>query len=191
MELRERAVRFVEAGQSRHAVARRLGVSAASVIRWLDRFTRTGSAAPGKIGGHRPPKIQSLDRDWLLERIAAGDFTIQGLTDELEAQRGLKVDYRTMWTFVHRQGLSFKKCMARPAARGFICMSLPVCTNVSGLGHDPCQDGVTRGLILIKRSAASAIFLIRMSGRQLTVRPSPCHHSRTSQADCAREALPA
>ena len=116
MELRERAVRFVEAGQSRHAVARRLGVSAASVIRWLDRFTRTGSAAPGKIGGHRPPKIQSLDRDWLIERIAVGDFTIQGLTDELEAQRGLKVDYRTMWTFVHRQGLSFKKKRSRRRA---------------------------------------------------------------------------
>ena len=116
MELRERAVRFVEAGQSRHGVARRLGVSASSVIRWLDRSTRTGSPAPGKIGGHRPQKIQGKDRDWLVERMVGGDFTIQGLTDELETQRGLKVDYRTMWTFVHRQGLSFKKKRSRRRA---------------------------------------------------------------------------
>jgi putative transposase len=119
MELRKRAVRFVEAGQSRHGVARRLGVSASSVIRWLDRFTRTGSPAPGKIGGHRPQKIQGKDRDWLVERMVGGDFTIQGLTDELETQRGLKVDYRTMWTFVHRQGLSFKKkAFTPPSSKG-------------------------------------------------------------------------
>ena len=33
MELRERAVRFVEAGESRHAVAERLGLSVSTVIR--------------------------------------------------------------------------------------------------------------------------------------------------------------
>src|SRR3954447_6792913 len=116
MELRERAVRFVNAGQSRRAVAARLGVSASSVIKWLGRFTATGSAAPGKVGGHRRPKIQSEDRAWLLGRIAAGDFTLQGLADELDAERGLKVDYRTMWNFVHREGLSFKKKRSRRRA---------------------------------------------------------------------------
>ena len=115
IEFRDRAVRFVEAGESRHAVAARLGVSPSSVIKWLDRFNRTGSAAPSKIGGYRPRKIIGANRTWLLARIEAGDFTLQGLADELEA-RGLKVDYRTVWNFVHREDMSFKKNRSRRRA---------------------------------------------------------------------------
>lgn len=109
MELRERAVRFVEAGESRHSVAERLGVSASCVIKWLARYHETGSVRPGKMGGHVPPKIAGDHRDWVLAQIeAGGDVTLQGLADGLAA-RGLKVDYRTMWNFVHREGKSFKK----------------------------------------------------------------------------------
>ena len=35
-------------------------------------------------------------------------FTVRGLVAEL-AERGLKVDYRTMWEFVHAEKLSYKK----------------------------------------------------------------------------------
>lgn len=112
MALRERAVRFVTAGESRHAVAARLGVSPSSVIKWMDRLRKTGSAAPAKVGGYRPRKIAGERRDWLLKRIEAGDFTLQGLADELEVL-GLKVDYRTVWNFVHAEGLSFKKNRSR------------------------------------------------------------------------------
>jgi transposase len=43
-----------------------------------------------------------------LQRIKQGDFTLRGLVVEL-AQRGLKVDYRTVWNFVHSEKLSLKK----------------------------------------------------------------------------------
>jgi transposase len=59
MELRLSAVRFVEAGQSRHAVAERLGVSVPCVIKWLQRFSRTGSVAPGKVGGTAVQRLQA------------------------------------------------------------------------------------------------------------------------------------
>jgi transposase len=109
MELRERAVRFVKAGESRHAVAQRLGLSPSCVIKWLDRHAKTGSVRPGKIGGHVPRKIIGEHRDWVLGQIdGGGDVTLQGLADRLAA-RGLKVDYRTMWNFVHAEGKSFKK----------------------------------------------------------------------------------
>jgi len=42
-----------------------------------------------------------------LERIKS-DFTLRGLVAEL-AGRGLKVDYRSVWEFVHAEKLSFKK----------------------------------------------------------------------------------
>ena len=114
IEMRERAVRFVQAGESRHKVAARFGVAPSTVIDWLARFEKTGSAAPAKVGGYRPKKIMGAYREWLLKRMAAGDFTLQGLADELE-QQGLKVDYKTVWTFVHEEGLSFKK--NRPRGR--------------------------------------------------------------------------
>lgn len=69
MDLRDRAVRFVLAGESRHVVARRLGLGASTVIRWLDRHQKTGTAAPAKFGGYRQPKIIGAYRDWLVQRI--------------------------------------------------------------------------------------------------------------------------
>jgi len=110
MELRNRAVRFVEAGQSRHAVAERLGVSVSCVVKWLLRHKATGSVKPGKIGGHVKPKIAGEHRDWVLQQVAlaSGDVTLQRLVDGL-GERGLKVDYRTLWNFMKREGKSYKK----------------------------------------------------------------------------------
>ena len=55
---------------------------------------------------------QGADADWLRARLAEDAFTLRGLVAEL-AERGLKVDDRTMWAFAHAEGLSFKKNRAR------------------------------------------------------------------------------
>ena len=107
MDLRERAIKRVQSGESAGKVAAALSVSRSSVIKWAQRFRATGSVAPGKIGGHRPKAIRGAHRLWLLER-AGSDFTLRGLVAEL-AGRGLKVDYKTMWKFVRAENLSFKK----------------------------------------------------------------------------------
>jgi len=44
-----------------------------------------------------------------------GGQALQGLASELEG-RGLKVDYKTVWKFVHREDLSFKKKRSRQRA---------------------------------------------------------------------------
>jgi putative transposase len=43
-----------------------------------------------------------------VQRCRKADFTVRRLVAEL-AERGLKVDYRTMWEFVHAEKLSYKK----------------------------------------------------------------------------------
>jgi transposase len=63
---------------------------------------------PGKIGGYKPKAISGKHRDWLLQRVKERDFTLRGLVAEL-GERGLKVDYRSVWQFVHAEHLSFKK----------------------------------------------------------------------------------
>ncbi len=112
MDIWERAMALLDAGETVRAVADTLSVAPSSVVEWSERRPATGRAAPGKIGGHVPRKIRDEQADWLRARMAEGAFTLRGLVAEL-AGRGLRVDYRTMWTFAHGEGLSFKKNRTR------------------------------------------------------------------------------
>ena len=109
LDLRERVVRaVVKGGLSRHQAAAQFGVAISTAINWVRRFRETGSVEPDQVGGYRPKKIAGAHRDWLVQRCRKADFTVRGLVVEL-AERGLKVDYRTMWEFVHAEKLSYKK----------------------------------------------------------------------------------
>ena len=109
MDLRERVVAAVEQeGMSRRQAAARFGISCSVAITWLKRVRETGSVAPGQMGGHRPKKLAGEHREWLLQRCRDADFTLRGLVNEL-AERGLNVDYRSVWNFVHEEKLSHKK----------------------------------------------------------------------------------
>jgi transposase len=109
VDLRERVVAAVETGGlSCHRAAGQFGVGVSTAINWVRRLRETGSVAPGQMGRHKPKSIAGAHRAWLLERTKEKDFTLRGLVAEL-AERGLKVDYRTVWSFVHAEKLSFKK----------------------------------------------------------------------------------
>ena len=120
MDLRERAVAAVlKEGLSRHESAARFGVAPSTVINWVRRFRETGSVAPGRMGGRKPKAIAGEHAAFLARRVRDGAFTLRGLVAEL-AERGLKVDYRSVWNFVHAEKLSFKKTRRRlgPACGG-------------------------------------------------------------------------
>src|SRR3979411_1200767 len=153
LDLRERVVAAVDkGGLSCHRAAAQFGVGVNTAILWVRRFRETGSVAPGQMGGHKPKKISGKHRDWLQERTKAGDFTLRGLVAEL-AERGLKVDYRSVWEFVHAENLSFKKSVVaserdRPdvARRRAHSKSTPGLIDSStlselpaGLTHSPCE----------------------------------------------------
>jgi len=109
LEFRERVVAAVESGGlSCNQAAKRFGIGISTAIGWVNRLRKTGSLASGQMGGHRPKAISGEHRVWLLQRTKDGDFTLRGLVAEL-GERGLKVDYRSVWEFVHAEKLSFKK----------------------------------------------------------------------------------
>lgn len=115
MDLRERLVAAVEAGESRRSAARRFGVSASVAVKWLQRVKRTGSVAPDQVGGYRRPALEG-EREWMLARIAEQpDLTLRALAAEL-AERGVKAGQYAVWSFFKREGLTFKKNPARGRA---------------------------------------------------------------------------
>jgi transposase len=120
LDLRERVVGAVAAGQTCRSVAKTFMVSVASVVKWSQRQRAVGSPAALKMGGHRPYLV-ARERDWVLARIAEKpDLTLRALLKEL-ADRGLVVSYYALWHFLHHEGVTFKKKPSRlrtgPAGR--------------------------------------------------------------------------
>jgi len=109
LEFRKRVVAAVERdGLSCNQAAKQFGIGISTAIGWVNRPHKTGSLSPGQMGGHKPKAICGEHRIWLLQRTKDCDFTLRGLVAELD-ERGLKVDYRSVWEFVHAEKLSFKK----------------------------------------------------------------------------------
>jgi putative transposase len=99
-DLRARVVAAVAAGESCRSVATRFDVAVSSVVKWSQRHRATGSVAPGKIGGHRKRVLEPY-RDFIIERIR-------------RTPQGVKVSHNTVWLFLRREGLRFKKNPVRP-----------------------------------------------------------------------------
>jgi transposase len=109
LEFRKRVVAAVESGGlSCNQAAKQFGIGISTAIGWVKRLRTTGSVAAGQMGGHKPKAISGEHHIWLLQRTKNGYFTLRGLVAEL-GERGLKVDYRSVWEFVHAERLSFKK----------------------------------------------------------------------------------
>jgi putative transposase len=108
IDLRDRVVGAVLAGESCRSVAVRFDVAVSSVVKWSQRQRATGSVAPRKMGGHRK-RVLEPHRAFIVDRIGAvPHLTLHGLKDELAA-RGVKVSHNTVWEFLQREGLRFKK----------------------------------------------------------------------------------
>nr|WP_255536575.1 transposase [Pacificimonas pallii] len=77
MDLRERAMARLAAGESVGRVASALDVAPSSVVKWSQRLRTTGSCAPAGTGGHPPRKIVGAHEAWLRDRIDA-PFVLDG-----------------------------------------------------------------------------------------------------------------
>ena len=109
LDLRERVVASVLAGESCRSVAERFGVAVSSVVKWSQRQRATGSVAPGKMGGHRKP-VLTPHRAFIIRRIGqTPHLTLHALKDELAA-RGVKVSHNAVWLFLRREHSSGGHC---------------------------------------------------------------------------------
>ena len=117
-DLRDRVIdAVVRDGMSRRGAAQRFGVSELIAIKRVQRFERTGSRVPGKMGGHKRAKLD--DHREFIEALRGEkpDITLQGLCDRLLAERGVKTDTSTMSRFFRRLGITLKKRRSWRASR--------------------------------------------------------------------------
>jgi transposase len=109
-DLRERVI---DAGTSARQAAERFGIGVATAIVWVRR-AREGERSARKQG---QPKRSKLDqhREFLLALIEAEpDITIAEMQERLRSEAGVTASVGTIWTFLDRAGLTFKK---RPPTR--------------------------------------------------------------------------
>jgi transposase len=115
-DLRVRAISIVEAGESAREAARLLSIGASTAIRWIERWTRTGSvdAKPGT--GHSRSPLEK-HRQWLLDLIAAEpDLTLEEIRARLRNVKKHKAGIGSIWRFYERHDITFKKNSARRRA---------------------------------------------------------------------------
>ena len=115
-DLRVRAVSIVETGESAREAGRLLGVSASTAIRWIDRWTTSGSVEAKPGTGHSRSPLEE-HRRWLLDLVAAEpDLTLEEIRARLRCEKKLKTATSSVWRFYERHEITFKKNPARRRA---------------------------------------------------------------------------
>lgn len=115
-DLRLRAVGLVEEGESAREAARLLNLGASTAIRWVERWTTTGSVVAKPGTGHSRSPLNEHEH-WLLDLIAAEpDLTLEDIRARLLREKKLKVGSSSIWRFCDRHELTFKKNAARRRA---------------------------------------------------------------------------
>ena len=116
-DLRDRVIDAAFSGKSARGSAAHFGIGVATAIVWVRRARDAGDRTARKQGGTRRCKLEP-HREFLLSVIEeTPDLTISELVERLMAKRGVKVARSTLWAFLDRCGLTFKKSPRTPANR--------------------------------------------------------------------------
>jgi len=143
-DLRDRVIDAALSGESARGSAEHFGIGVATAIVWVRRARETGERAAHKQGGTKRCKLDP-HRDYLLGLIdETPDLTISELLTRLLVDHDVKVSRSTMWEYLDRCGLTFKK---RPPTRA----SKTALTSPSGV-----KPGSKGNSTSIRRSSSSS-----------------------------------
>lgn len=116
-DLRDRVIDAALSGMPARRAAARFGIGEATAIVWVRRARASGERQARNQGQPRRSKLDP-QRDYLLGLIGkAPDLTISELLERLAADRGVRASRATLWTFLDRCGLTFKKSPPMRASR--------------------------------------------------------------------------
>jgi transposase len=113
-DLRDRVIDASLGGMPARQAAGQFRIGLATAIRWVRQARDTGERQPRRQGKPRGSKLDP-HRDYILGLVEAKpDITISEMLDKLALQRGVRAARATLWIFLDRCGLTFKK---RPRTR--------------------------------------------------------------------------
>jgi transposase len=116
VDLRRRVVAAIEGGLSTREAAERFSVSKAAAGAWARLKRRTGDVAPKPQGSPEGSRLDAHE-GFILGLIEADkDITLSEIADRLVIDHGLRVVPSTIWYFLDRRGMTFKKNRARDRA---------------------------------------------------------------------------
>lgn len=113
VDLRWRVVNAVEGGLSTRRAAKRFSVSVASAGAWVRLKRATGDVKPRKPGKPSRSKLDAHEA-FIVGLIDENkDITLSEIGLRLMAEYGLRVVPSTIWYFLDKRGITFKKNRAR------------------------------------------------------------------------------
>ena len=116
-DLRIRVIRAVEGGMSRRAAAERFGVSPASAVRFVRDWRESGTTSAKPQGGDQRSHRIEAHREVILGAIQAKpDLTLTEIADMLASKLGASFAPSSIWRFLDRHAITFKKNRARRRA---------------------------------------------------------------------------
>src|SRR5215212_11729783 len=116
-DLRDRVIDAALAGLPARRAAGQFRVGIATAIGWVSRARQGGERAARRQGQPRRSKLDP-HRAFLLGLIeGTPDMTLVEMQERLAAERAITASVGTIWTFLDRCGLTFKKSPATPQSR--------------------------------------------------------------------------
>jgi transposase len=113
-DLRGRVIAAIEDGLSTREAARRFRIGISTAGSWYRRYRETGEMEARKQGQPSRSKLDAHEAFVLGLIEETPDITLAEIGERLAAERGVRVAPSTVWLFLDRRGITFKKRRRTP-----------------------------------------------------------------------------
>ncbi len=116
-DLRVRVIEAISDGLSRRRAASRFGIGVSTAVKWYRRYRETGEIAARKQGQPGGSKLDAHEAFIVTLVKERPDISLVEIAACLAERRAVSACPATVWYFLERRGISFKKNRARRRAR--------------------------------------------------------------------------
>lgn len=116
LDLRQRVVEAIEEGLSSREAARRFAIGIATAGAWHRLWRRTGDVQPGRQGKPQRSKLDAHEEFVLGLVESKKDISLGEIAERLIKDCGVSVCPATIWYFLDKHGITFKKRQAMRAS---------------------------------------------------------------------------